>query len=88
MENPFKNRSLSLSGPAYDIEPISVSDTADLPTPAAALYIETGGIVTFVSAKGFERSVTVSSNSILPVGSLRVKATGTTASGIHALVVQ
>lgn len=87
MTNPFNNRSLSLSGPATDVSPVAPNDTTDLPKVALALYIETGGSVALTTVAGENRIVTVSDFSILPVGALRVLASGTTASGIHALTV-
>jgi hypothetical protein len=87
MSNPFTSRSLSLSGPALDIVPVVPSDTEDLPDVGLALYTETGGAVSFVTAKGVARSLTVSDFSILPVGVMRINASGTTASGLHVLVI-
>lgn len=60
------------------------SDTADLGVVALALYVEVGGALCFESYAGQTRTVMLGNNSILPVGSTRVNATGTTASGIHA----
>ena len=87
MSNPFANRVPSLSGPATDIVPVAPNDTNDLPETAIALYAEVGGTVAFVTAKGIQRSVVVAANSILPVGAQKVLATGTTATGIHAMVI-
>ncbi|MDV4166759.1 hypothetical protein [Rhodovulum sp. FJ3] len=87
MIDPFNNRATSLSGPARDILPVTPSDTTDLSAVAVALYVETGGTVSFVAASGDTRTVTVGDFYILPVGARRVLATGTTASGIHALMV-
>ncbi|WP_303704784.1 hypothetical protein [Celeribacter baekdonensis] len=87
MTDPFKNRTPSLNGPATDLLPISPSDVTDLPTVAVALYIEVAGTLSFVSQAGSIRTVEVAHQSILPVGTRRVNATGTTASGIHAFVV-
>tara|TARA_R110000737_G_scaffold26627_3_gene45393 strand:+ start:6733 stop:6999 length:267 start_codon:yes stop_codon:yes gene_type:complete len=87
MNNPFQNRAQPLSGPSQDIHPVVPSDSTDLPRVAVALYVESGGAVTFVSAKGETRSVTVADFAILPVGVRRVMTTGTTASGIHAFLV-
>ena len=87
MSNPFENRAPSLAGPATDIVPVTPDDGADLTDVAVALYIETGGTVSVITEKGGVRSVSVSDNSILPVGIARVHATGTTATGIHALVI-
>jgi hypothetical protein len=87
MQNPFTQRAVSLSGPATDIQPVTPNDTAILPHFALALYVETGGIVVFDTITGATRSVEVADFSILPVGAQRVRAQGTTASGIHALVL-
>lgn len=87
MTNPFVGRTPSLNGPARDIEPVSPDDNTDLPTVAVALYVETGGAVTMTTISGITRSAVVADFAILPVGVMRVHATGTTASGIHALTV-
>lgn len=87
MTDPFKNRAPNLNGPATDIWPVTPSDVADLPSVALALYVESGGAVSFVSQSGQTRVVALADNAILPVGMRRVNATGTTASGIHAFVV-
>ena len=87
MPNPFSTRTPALSGPATDIMPVTPDDNTDLPEAAIALYVETAGDISFVTVKGATRSVTVTGNFILPVGTLRVNATGTTASGIHAMVL-
>jgi len=86
MTNPFANRSLSLSGPATDIAPVTPDDAADLPDVAVALYVETGGDLALDTVRGQTRFVQIADFAILPVGVRRVRATGTTAGGIHALV--
>lgn len=86
MTNPFEARSADLSGPANDILPVTPSDVTDLPLVAVALYVERGGAVSLVTERGQTRLVQMTDNSILPVGLRRVNATGTTASGLHALV--
>ena len=88
MRNPFKNRVLSLAGPAYDLEPVVPDDAHDLGGVGVSLYVETGGRLRFVTVKGELREVAVGDFAILPVGVTRVLATGTTAAGIHAFVVQ
>ena len=85
--NPFTNRVPSLSGPAHDIVPVVPSDSTDLSDVAIGLYVETGGAVTVTTVRGESRTVQVADFSILPVGATRVLATGTTASGIHAMVL-
>lgn len=87
MSNPFDSRSPSLSGPATDLQPVTPDDISDLPDTAVALYVETGGRIIFDSITGESRNVVVADLSILPVGVRRVHATGTTASGIHALTL-
>jgi len=85
--NPFENRTLALSGPATDALPVVPSDAADLPQVAVGLYVETGGTVSVITVAGGTRAIVVADFSVLPVGVRRVRATGTTAGGIHALVV-
>ncbi|MEN8831405.1 MAG: hypothetical protein ABF285_13080 [Pacificibacter sp.] len=87
MSNPFANRVPPLSGPALDIVPVTPNDIVDFPDVAVAVYVETGGSINFVTVNGNTRSVVVSDFSILPVGARRILASGTTASGIHALQV-
>ena len=87
MSNPFRNRTLPLGGPATDILPVTPSDNTDLALTATALYVETGGAVVVTTVRGQTRTVVVADLSILPVGTRRVLATGTTATGIHALVL-
>jgi hypothetical protein len=83
----FKANALTAAGPATDILPVTPSNTTDLPFVASALYVQTGGAISFVTVRGQTRTVTVGDLSLLPVGVVRVRATGTTAAGIHALVV-
>ena len=87
MSNPFASRSPSLAGPATDLQPVSPDDTQDLPEVAIALYVETGGTLSIVTVEGAQRSLSVTDWSFLPVGVTKVLDTGTTASGIHALVI-
>jgi len=54
---------------------------------AIALYAETGGDLSFVSAQGQLRTLRVADFTFLPVGARRVRATGTTAQEEHMLVV-
>lgn len=85
----YAGRTPSLGGPATDIVPVTPSDGADLATPALALKIETGGTVKLRTPGGgaTTRTVVVADGELLPVMATRVLATGTTATGIHALVL-
>ncbi len=85
--NPFANRARSIHGPATDALPVTPDDTTDLPTVAIALYVETGGMVVVDTVAGETRTIAVADFSILPLGATRVRASGTTAAGIHALVL-
>lgn len=87
MTNPFQSRNADLSGPATDILPVVPSNSVDLAHVALALYVERGGTISFVTERRQSRSVEVADYTILPVATRRVNATGTTASGIHALVL-
>jgi len=87
MSNPFEGRAASLSGPAHDILPVTLSDSVDMPNVALALYVQIGGTVSVLTEAGMVRTVVVADFSILPVGVRRVNQTGTTAAGIHAMVL-
>jgi len=88
MTNPFASRLVPLSGPARDLMPVTPDDAADLSTTAVSLYVETGGTLSLVTEAGEARGVTVPDFMVLPLGVRRVNATGTSAAGIHALVIQ
>lgn len=83
----FKSHALTPAGPATDILPVSPNDSEDLPLVASALYIEQGGAVSIVTIRNQTRTIILGDMSLLPVGVRRIRATGTTATGIHALVV-
>lgn len=85
--NPFAHRARSIHGPATDALPVAPDDATDLPMVAIALYIETCGTVVVDTVAGETRTIAVADFSILPLGTNRVRATGTTAAGIHALVL-
>jgi hypothetical protein len=86
MFDPFANRAFDISGPARDYVPVTPSDAAALPQVAVAIYAEIGGKVAFVSATGAQRVVEVSDYGWIVCGVRQVLATGTTATGLHALV--
>lgn len=85
--NPFQSRTPALSGPATDALPVTPDDGVDLANVAIALYVETGGALVVDTVTGETRTLTIADFSILPLGVRRVRATGTTATGIHALVL-
>lgn len=87
MNNPFQSRSANLGGPATDILPVTPSNSTDLSDVALALYVVRGGMISLVTERNQTRMVEVADFAILPVATRRVNATGTTATGIHALVI-
>lgn len=87
MSNPFSLRAASIHGPGIDYAPVTPSDTQTLADVAIALYAETGGAIRFVSQKGETRTVAVPDFGWLLCGVRAVRATGTTAGAIHAVVV-
>lgn len=87
MTNPFDGRAIPLSGPAFDVAAITPDDATTLEPFAASIYIETGGAVTFETIAGSQVTMQVGDYSILPVGAQKVLATGTTATGLFALLV-
>ena len=87
MQNPFSQRAASLAGPATDIQPVIPADDNDLSVFGLSIYVEIGGTIMFDTIAGETRTVEMTDFSILPVGVRRVRATGTTATGIHVLVL-
>ncbi|MEM6972168.1 MAG: hypothetical protein AAF577_05120 [Pseudomonadota bacterium] len=87
MNDPFLNRATSVTGPGIDYVPVVPADGSQLATVAVALYVEAGGQVSFISQKGQARSVAVPDNGYILCGVRGVNATGTTAAGIHAIIV-
>lgn len=89
MANPFHNRGPNEFGLVHDMLEVTNSDSTDnvgTGNIAVGLYIEVGGTVVFLNKDGNERTVVVPDNFYLTCSVKRVKATGTTATGIHALV--
>lgn len=89
MANPFHGRAVPLGGPATDIVALTPDDAADLPVAALALYVEAGGtLVIDTLSGGAPRILTVPDHTLLPVAVRRLRATGTTAQGVHGLVTR
>ena len=86
--NPFKGVGSNLTGAVVDMQPVTPSNGATFANGVVAigLYITVGGAVKFKTARGEDRIVTVPDNFYLICSCQQVFATGTTATGIHALV--
>lgn len=89
MSNPFSSAATNLAGLARDVIPVTASDTADVALSTVALGITckgAAGNVVITTAAGVDRTYPISQDEVLPVGVSRVKATGTTATGIWAFI--
>lgn len=84
-QNPFAGVQGGLSSPGSDIVPVTPNDATDLPDGVCrALLIGAGGTLSIITAAGNTRAITVGAG-LLPVGVARVRATGTTCTGIAAV---
>jgi hypothetical protein len=75
-----------ISAPASTVLAVTPSDTVSFENVAVTLYITGGGALHFITLSGSEATVTVPDNCFWPVRVSQVLATGTTATGIFALV--
>jgi hypothetical protein len=90
MSNPFVDRKREeLNGSVTDMVPVTPADGADnvgTGNVAIGLYITGAGNVTFHNLDGVSRTIAVPDNFYLICSVKRVLATGTTATGIHAII--
>lgn len=87
MSDPFQNVADAPSAPATRVIALTPHDTNALTDVPKALYIGTGGTIVLTGASGGDVTfANVQSGSILPVRARYVRATGTTATGIVALL--
>ena len=86
MSNPFEGKRGHLNGSVTDMLPVTPSNSADLSSVGIGLYITGAGDVTLHNVDGVSRTVTVPDNFYLICSVKRVLSTGTTATGIHALI--
>jgi len=83
--------SQNVQDPGLDFVPVTPSDAVDLADgDCRALYIETGGTLIVIpsgqKAAGTNRTIAgIADGTLLPLQCSRVIATGTTATGIHAI---
>lgn len=86
MADEFEARRAGLESPASRGAAITPDDAADLPTVARFLYLGTGGTVVLDTVGGDTLTfANVPDGGMLPVRTRRVRATGTTATGILGL---
>tara|TARA_R110002074_G_scaffold49250_1_gene125648 strand:- start:2235 stop:2510 length:276 start_codon:yes stop_codon:yes gene_type:complete len=90
MSNPFQDRKREeLNGSVTDMVPVTPADGADnvgTGNIAIGLYITGAGNVSFHNIDGTTRTIAVPDNFYLVCSVKRVLATGTTATGIHAII--
>jgi len=83
---PINPGSQSDTFSAVDIVPVTPNDTVDLAQPARAIRAQGAGTLRITSGVGIVRDTNIAANQTLDVVALRVHATGTTATGIEALI--
>ena len=71
---------------ATDIAPVTPSNTTDLPYPARAIRAAVAGTIRITTYTGNVRNTSIAAGEILPVYASRIHSTGTTATGIEALI--
>ena len=79
----------TVNGPAVDLLPVTPNDSADLPAPARALRCRSdgaAGTVRITTVAGQVRNTHIDLGQLIPVQFTRVHATGTTATGLEAIV--
>jgi hypothetical protein len=73
--------------PAKSLRAVTPNDTNELEYVAKALFIGTGGTLSLIAQEDTAAvSLTVADGQIIPVRAKIVRATGTTATGIVALI--
>ncbi|ORE90779.1 spike base protein, RCAP_Rcc01079 family [Acuticoccus yangtzensis] len=86
-DNPFQTYSQSVTAPAVDAFPITPNDSTDLTQAVRALYVGGAGDVNLITGNGSTVTFTgLTGSMVLPVTTTRVRASGTTATGIVGLV--
>ena len=82
----YEDFARSLIAPAEDGAAVTPADGADLAQVTRAIYVGQGGSVSVQLASGAQVALAgVPAGTLLPLRARRVRATGTTASGIVAL---
>jgi hypothetical protein len=87
MSDRFASHTPSLTGPASSGFPITPDDALALPETTRALYVGIGGSLVVEMASGAVLTFAgVADGALLPLRVSRVRASGTTASGLIGLV--
>lgn len=86
-QNPQVVGGLNSTSPAVDLVPITPDDNNDLDSHARSIRcIGTSGTLRVVTFAGIERNTSIESGEVLSLVATRVHATGTTATGLEAMI--
>jgi len=86
-DNPFQTYSQSVTAPAMDAFAITPNDSTNLTQTVRAIYVGGAGDVSLITAGGSTVTFSgITGSMVLPVTTTRVRASGTTATGIVGLV--
>lgn len=84
--NPFHFYSKSASGPALSSFPITPADDTDLATDIRAITLNAGGTLSWVSTDNTVQTTAALPPGTYPLLARRIRATGTTATGLTGWV--
>lgn len=84
--NPFHFYSKSASGPALSSFPITPADGTDLETDIRAITLNAGGTLSWVSTDNTVQTTAALPPGTYPLLARRIRATGTTATGLTGWV--
>lgn len=82
----FAAYSSALDSPASDVFPITPDDDTDLAVATRAIRADTGGDVVLIAMAGPERTCKFANGETRAIRATRIKATGTTATGLEGMV--
>ena len=86
MADHFAAHASGLDSPASDVFPITPNDSTDLAVATRAIRASGAGNVVLVTVAGNERTCAFAAGETRPIRATRVKATGTTATGLEGMV--
>ena len=86
MSDPFNSHTPGLESPATVLVPVTPDDGADLPMPARAINVSGTGTIQVTTTGGTTATLYVAAGIGFPVRAQRIWATGTTATGITAML--
>lgn len=84
-QDDFKYNGPGLSSPISKIEVVTPNDATDLAMVTRAICVAESGLVEVVAKDGGEGAIYIAAGVPFPIRVSRIKATGTTATGIVGL---